>query len=152
MRLLVLRHGRAEPFKTDDTSRALLASGRADVQRIIERQREAIGELAEVWVSPFLRTRQTADIATDVLALPTGRQRISELLVPGAEVDRLIEALYQSPLTAVLLVSHQPLVSNLLDALCGPCESHEMQPASLAALELEVVARQLGQLRWVQHA
>jgi phosphohistidine phosphatase len=151
MRLLVLRHGRAEPFKTSDANRALLASGRADVQHIVKRQREAIGELTEVWVSPFLRTRQTAQIATDTLALPPECQRISELLVPGASVDDLIEALYQSSLAAVLLVSHQPLVSNLLDALCGPSELHDMQPASLAALELDVVAKQLGQLRWIQH-
>lgn len=151
MRLFVLRHGRAEPFQANDASRALVASGREDVRQILTRQRKAMGTISEVWVSPYLRARQSAEIAHEVLELPAQCERVSDLIVPEANVSDLIDALYLCELDSVLLVSHQPLVSTLLDTLCGPTDAHDMRTASLAAVELDVVAADMGCLQWLVH-
>jgi phosphohistidine phosphatase len=151
VRLFVLRHGRAEAFKADDASRALVASGREDVRQVVTRQCDALGSVPHVWVSPYLRAQQTAGIAREVLALPDTCELVSNLLVPEARVFSLIDALYQAKLDTVLLVSHQPLLSTLLDTLCGPSEAHHMSTASLAAVDLDVVAADMGQLRWLVH-
>lgn len=152
MQLWILRHGRAEPFQDIDASRALVTSGRQEVRHMVTQQRHKMPAVSEVWVSPYVRARQTAAIAREALGGLSARcEQVSELLLPEARVSSLIEALYQSGLDSVLLVSHQPLESTLLDVLCGPAETHYMQTASLAAVELEVVAAGMGRLQWLEH-
>lgn len=152
MRLFLLRHGRAEPFQSNDASRALVASGREDVRAILTRQRDKLNAVSNIWVSPYVRARQSAEIAREVLGLPAECEQVSDLIVPEARISHLVDALYQSGLESVLLVSHQPLASMLLDALCGPSDEHDMRTASLAAVELEVVAADMGRLQWLVHA
>ncbi|WP_049722002.1 phosphohistidine phosphatase SixA [Gilvimarinus polysaccharolyticus] len=151
MRLFLLRHGRAEPFLANDASRALVASGREDVRNILTRKRDAMSAVTDVWVSPYVRARQSAEIALDVLGLSAQCERVSDLIVPEARVGHLIDALYESGLESVLLVSHQPLASTLLDTLCGSSAAHDMRTASLAAVELDVVAADMGRLQWLLH-
>ncbi|WP_041523511.1 phosphohistidine phosphatase SixA [Gilvimarinus agarilyticus] len=151
MRLYILRHGRAEPYQAMDASRALVATGQEDVRQVVGRQRDNMPALRDVWVSPYVRARQSAEIARAVLELPESCEYITDLIVPEARVDKLIAELYRSDLESVLLVSHQPLVSTLLDTLCGVSEAHHMKTASLAAVELEVVAADMGRLLWIEH-
>ncbi|WP_339898595.1 phosphohistidine phosphatase SixA [uncultured Gilvimarinus sp.] len=151
MRLFILRHGRAEPYQAMDASRALVPTGRDDVRLVVERQRDKMPALTDVWVSPYVRARQSAEIARAALELPESCEHITDLIVPEARIDTLIAELYRSGLESVLLVSHQPLVSTLLDTLCGASEAHHMKTASLAALELDVVAADMGRLLWIEH-
>lgn len=148
MKLFVLRHGRAEPHRTDDASRALLDSGRADVRAIVSRQAPLLGRPL-IWSSPYVRARQTAEIAADVLGLRGHTIFTTENLVPEARLIALVEEIYRADVPSLLLASHQPLVSALLDHLCGPSEAHAMKTSALACVSLDVVAADLGRLEWL---
>ncbi|HEY7884093.1 MAG TPA: histidine phosphatase family protein [Cellvibrionaceae bacterium] len=151
MKLWILRHGKAEPYAGNDAERALTDHGQGEVRAVLERQYNLIDHSGLViWSSPFVRARQSAAIARDILGAPI--TEYTELLQPEAQVDRLLNALYQSGLPNVLLASHQPLVSTLLDRLCGPADiEHEMKTASLAFVECEVAAADMGKLGWLVH-
>lgn len=151
VQLWILRHGRAEPYSSNDAARALTEKGRAQVAEVISRQRPQIETRGLViWTSPYLRARQTAAIAAGLLDCPIARE--TDLLLPEAGPGQLLEAIYRCASDNILLASHQPLVSSLLDYLCGRRgEEHDMKTASLAAVHCEVAAADLGQLQWLVH-
>ena len=148
MELLVLRHGEAEPYRADDFTRELVAAGRAEVRAQLERQKARVGQ-PKVLVSPYIRARQTAAIAVEVLGL--GEPEICEYLTPESDPRALVDYLYAREDKSLMLVSHQPLVSHLLDVLCGPADAHGMDTASLACVDCPVMAADMGQLRWLSH-
>ncbi len=151
VQLWVLRHGRAEPYNGNDAGRALTDEGRAQVAEVLSRQRAQMDTRGLViWSSPFLRARQTAAIAAELLDCPIARE--TDLLLPEAKPSQLLEEVYRSSSHNILLASHQPLVSSLLDTLCGRRgEEHAMKTASLAAVRCEVAAADMGQLEWLVH-
>ncbi|UTF61005.1 phosphohistidine phosphatase SixA [Gilvimarinus sp. DA14] len=150
MRLFILRHGQAEPYRRDDESRELVDAGRGEVKAVISRQAHLMGCPA-VWGSPYIRAQQTAVIASEILGVPQGVSHTLAQLTPDASPAALIEELYQSGLETLLIVSHQPLVSHLLDTLCGPSEQHGMNTASLACVDCDVMAADMGRLEWLVH-
>ncbi|MDO3386460.1 phosphohistidine phosphatase SixA [Gilvimarinus sp. SDUM040013] len=150
MHLFILRHGRAEPYRGDDASRELVASGRKDVHSIVQRQKSYLNDVA-IWSSPYVRALQTAEIAAHCLGLPTSPDCITANLTPDASVQKLLREIYQSELTSLLIVSHQPLVGDLLQALCTQAQPSPMKTASMAGLTLEIAAADFGQLDWLVH-
>lgn len=104
-----------------------------------------------LWSSPYTRALQTAEIAANVLALPTQPAHISRNLTPGASVGHLIQELYEANLPSVLFVSHLPLVGDFIDTLCDSREPVHMKTASLACIELDMVAAGFGSLQWLAH-
>ena len=100
--------------------------------------------------SPWVRTTQTADIIAT--AFTHAALRPLEALQPGSgipAVDAALGALQEdhSAPQHVVLVSHQPLVSRLLDHYLGePGRVPSLSPGALAALELDVPARACAQL------
>lgn len=151
MKLFVLRHGRAENRAASDFDRALTDSGRADLTRVLTGSREALAGVDQVWVSPLLRAQQSAAIAVQVLG-GSPPMETTEALVPEADLNKLYRRLQGFTGEALLLVSHQPLVGELVNDLCGAEPGlHPMGTASLAALELELVASGLAELLWLRH-
>ncbi len=104
-----------------------------------------------IWSSPYIRAQQTAGIAAEVLGVTAGVSRTLSELTPEGAPRAVIDEVYRSDLDALLLVSHQPLVSRLLDVLCGSSAQHEMKTASLACVDCDVVAADLGHLQWLVH-
>ena len=148
MNIVIMRHGQAESQAATDFDRALTIQG-------IEQASAAGGCLSglglsfdQAWVSPYLRTQQTAD---QVLAQLSVSKRLSvDLLVPETHPMDLINALAEQPGENLLLVSHQPLVSSLVSSLAG---IHvPMSPASMALLETPVAAAGCAELQWLRHA
>lgn len=142
-------HGKAEPYRADDASRQLLPSGEADVRTVVQRRRHCLTDVP-IWSSPYLRARQTAAIAAQCLGRSPEPDAIVADLLPEASVPKLIDRLYQAQLPALLLVSHQPLVGDLLQALCPSQDSVPMTTAAMAAVSLEIVAADFGKLDWLE--
>jgi phosphohistidine phosphatase len=113
MKLWVLRHGEAEPHgKRLDSERALTAHGREEVLRITA---ELAGQpLTAIYASPFLRAQQTAQLVRETLGFEP-EIRTVEWLTPDTDPDKVAEQLVS--VSDVLLVSHNPLVGNLLSYL-----------------------------------
>ncbi|MGY3176084.1 phosphohistidine phosphatase SixA [Pseudomonas sp. MWU12-2312b] len=114
MKLWVLRHGEAEPHgsKHHDSERALTAHGREEVLRSAAL---LIGQpLTAIYASPYLRAQETAQLVRDALGFEP-EIRTVEWLTPETDPDKVAEQLVS--VSNVLLVSHNPLVGNLLSYL-----------------------------------
>lgn len=149
MILTLLRHGEAG-WAASDRQRALTARGNDDIGFACTRFHAACGarELAMpdlILHSPWLRTAQTAGIVAS--AFSHARVRAEQALQPGGRepaVDALVNAVSQPGSDCpdhLLLVSHQPLVSRLVDRYLGQAgQVPPLSPGGLATLELEAAA------------
>jgi len=114
MKLWVLRHGEAEPHgsKPHDSERELTENGQKEVLRAAA---HLMGQpLTAIYASPYTREQQTAQIVRDTLGFGP-EIRTVEWLTPDYDPDRVTDQL--NSVTNVLLVSHNPLVGNLLSYL-----------------------------------
>lgn len=149
MKLMILRHGEAEPLLGDDASRELTEHGREQVAAVCRARATELAEVRAIWASPFVRTQQTAAIAAELLGLPVSTEPV---LVGDTPPSEVLEALASVADFPILLVSHQPLVGSLVNGLCGSGNQHPMGTSSLACLSAEVWANNCAELEWLQHA
>ncbi|MCX2981471.1 phosphohistidine phosphatase SixA [Halieaceae bacterium IMCC14734] len=141
MRIYVLRHGEAARSVATE-EQALTARGRQQVASVGKLLQELPLPQAIVH-SPKLRARQTAAIVGEYLpGLPF--QETAEL-VPESTPERVESVLHDLNLDCVLLVSHLPLVAELVAWLCngtsGDYDLPGYPPAGLVALDAELPAR-----------
>jgi len=114
MKLWVLRHGEAVPHgsRPHDSERELTDHGREEVLRSAA---QLIGQpLTAIYASPYLRAQQTAQLVREILGFEP-EIRTVEWLTPDTEPDKVAEQMVA--VSDVLLVSHNPLVGNLLSYL-----------------------------------
>jgi len=113
MKLWVLRHGEAVPYGScPDSERALTEHGR---QEALSSAARLIGQpLTAIYASPYLRAQQTAQIVREALGFEP-EFRTVEWLKPESDPDKVTDQLVS--VSNVLLVSHNPLVGNLLSYL-----------------------------------
>jgi len=116
MRLLVFRHGIAEEHAADgtDAARALTAQG-------VERTRAAANGLARIadpldviLTSPRTRAVQTAHAAADAFGCAV------EVLdaLSGGPPDETLRALAARGEQSVMIVGHEPMLSELIEQVC----------------------------------
>lgn len=149
MKLWVLRHGEAEPYGSrPDSERALTAHGREETLRSAA---ELIGQpITAIYASPYLRAQQTAELVRDALGFQPDIRTVEWLTPdnrPQAVAEQLVSVDY------ALLVSHNPLVGNLLGYLQ---HGHVQQPeavktAGLAELEGDLPLAGAMKLNGIKH-
>lgn len=156
MIVTVWRHGKAGQA-SEDRLRELTPRGQRDIPRgaqslldICERRNTPVPDA--LWYSRWQRTWQTAERIADVF---TALAPVSEeALIPGCspqDVERALERLWQGERLPehLVLVSHQPLVSHLVDYLTGePGASPSQPPGGLVTLSLNVPAASCATLLW----
>ena len=113
MKLWVLRHGEAVPYGScPDSERALTEHGRKEA---LSSAAQLIGQpLTAIYASPYLRAQQTAQLVREALGFEP-EIRTVDWLTPESDPDKVAEQLVS--VSNVLLVSHNPLVGNLLSYL-----------------------------------
>ncbi|MFJ2456033.1 phosphohistidine phosphatase SixA [Pseudomonas protegens] len=132
MKLWVLRHGQAESHAPTDAQRNLTAHGREEV---LGSAAHLIGQpIAAILASPYVRAQQTAQLVREALGFE-GEIRTVPWLTPEANPLQVLEQLDSGD--NLLLVSHQPLVGNLIGLLQHGHlrDPQPMNTASLAELE-----------------
>ncbi len=152
MELFLLRHGHAVPSAPRDSERELSSQGREDLSMVLQPLTKELNQIEKVLCSPFIRTRQTLEVAKQYLpAAVDSNITYSENLTPDANYLALASLLETMQETSVLLVTHQPLVELLLNWLCGfaPGE-YRMGTSAIAAIDIDPVAAGLGELRWLK--
>ena len=142
--LFIMRHGEAEAPRLDDKSRQLTQVGRQ--QSLAATQWLCANYCPDnavdlALISPYRRTRQTLDmVCVDIVA---DKVEINEDIIPdgSAELvsDYLIARIHSAvnskqPLKRILVVSHMPLVSYLVDALCQSYTTSLFATASIAVI------------------
>lgn len=149
--LFIMRHGQAQARAPSDAERSLTVRGEKDVEQMANDLISELSELDQVWVSPYRRARQTAAIINQALgrgAEPT----VTELLTPDADLEALCAQLQVCEEEHLLLVSHMPLVGDLIHYLTGAEPGrYNMGTASVACLTMDVVAAGLGELSWLRN-
>lgn len=152
MDLFLLRHGCAEPSAARDRDRRLTAAGREELHTVLRTCHTSLSAVTRVLASPYVRTQQTCDLALDYLPhFDPARRETADFLTPGSNTRKVWQWLGTQPDTAVLLVTHQPLIGAFLDELCGfEPGRYRLGTAALAAVRLDTVAPGLGELLWLK--
>jgi phosphohistidine phosphatase len=153
MQIYLLRHAIAEDAHPGqpDSERALTEEGREKLRRVLKRARQAGVAPGVIFSSPYRRALETASIAAEVLEY-NGRVVETHALVPDAapaEVWEEIRARRQE--SAILLASHEPLMSTLaVFLLSSPSLQIDMKKAALARIECAQIRREpRGVFKWM---
>ena len=123
MKLYLLRHGIAvEPGTagiTRDSERPLTPEGRLKLKRATAAMQAMELSFEVILSSPFVRARQTAEIVAHALQAEHRLQFAEELACGGSVRDliRRLAAGVPAP-ESVLLVGHEPDLSELVSVLC----------------------------------
>ncbi|MCW8107790.1 phosphohistidine phosphatase SixA [Alteromonas ponticola] len=149
--IFVMRHGEAESLRIDDKSRQLTPQGRTqamDAAKWLKQKYTVDGKVDLALVSPYRRARQTYDMLS--LDIRPTTMEICHDIVPEGDADLTHDFLdvrlrdsqnTSSPLKSVLVVSHMPLVSYLVDSLCCAHTASLFATASIAVVRYSLEKR-----------
>lgn len=133
--LWLMRHGHAAADAVGgDAARALTADG----VEVVEGAGRALAAMGvrpdELWHSPFLRARQTAELV--VKALGVERVVVKEGLTPHGSSREVAEELFGAHARCLLVVSHLPLLPELCAELLDAPARLDVRPSSIVHLRL----------------
>lgn len=147
--VVIMRHGEAHAQANTDSERCLTDAGAAEVAQMANWLAQAYAAFDYIWVSPYQRTQQSAAIMLESqsVAAMTHQGKTAEHgvhvqvepeLVPDGnaqavlnKVDALLAA---EPDARVLLISHMPLVSFLVEAFTQPGQAPIFSTAGLCCI------------------
>jgi phosphohistidine phosphatase len=145
--LILMRHAQAAPAARGaaDFSRPLTAAGRTAAARAALAL--AAARIERVLLSPANRTRETAAIAARELKLDeSALQPVPELYAASAAVIRAVIALHHGGARNLLVIGHNPGISELASQLSAPPAHTHLPTAGLCRLALSEAAwRELTQ-------
>jgi phosphohistidine phosphatase len=153
VQIYLLRHGIAEnaPHGKPDAERALTDEGREKLRRVLGRARAADVVPSLILSSPYRRAMETADVAVEVLGYQ-GKVVKTRALVPEASPFDTWEEIRKRPdESAILLASHEPLMSSLAAfLLASPALSLDMKKAALVRIDCDRLGPEpKGVLKWM---
>jgi phosphohistidine phosphatase len=153
MEVYLLRHGIAENRRPGrpDAERRLTDEGKAKLQLVLARARQANVAPSLILTSPYARAVETAQIAAAVLGY-VGVIEQTEVLVPFSscrEVWQLLRSHADEP--AVLLAGHEPSLGEAASYLMGvPRGILDMKKGALARIDIaELKSEPRGVLQWL---
>jgi len=111
----LMRHGEASWEAGSDFDRELTALGREQLSLLAQRHQQELRCISKIICSPYLRTRQSAAIIAS--ALVDVDVIIDGQLTPNHSVKDAVSAIEMHGCDNVLIVTHQPLVGNLISYL-----------------------------------
>ncbi|WP_286237740.1 phosphohistidine phosphatase SixA [Neptuniibacter halophilus] len=147
MNFYLMRHAEAELFAESDAKRSLTESGRLRLQAKAADLRDALASVDCIVHSPYLRTRQTAEIMADTLGVQVLAE--SPLWTPEAAPMEAIESLEGYVERTPLVITHMPIVA-LVEALLiegGTRYPAGFNCAEIALIEADWPAAGLGVLK-----
>ena len=152
MFLYLLRHGEAHPDAIEDSARRLTDKGLADVQKVASLFRDRAPQLDCCLTSPYVRTRETAAAFLEVVK-PDLQANPESTLTPEHRAFEVMALLDRIPEQCVLLVGHNPLVSELHALLTGNDlqERHILGTSELVCIKMDYVGAGQGQVSFTLH-
>jgi len=139
VKLYVMRHGPAEDQAASgiDGDRALTGPGRQRVRAVARILAQEGEEPLHVVTSPLVRAVQTAEIVAILTKLTDrgGTLTVSRDMAPGGDAAALAQRIASEGQKRVMLVGHEPDLSNLAGALLGRFE-HVFEKAAVVGIHL----------------
>jgi len=159
MRIYILRHGEAlpkdDPAVRSDAERPLLEEGIRRTRQAMEGFLKLSIPISSIFTSPWLRARQTAAIAAEVLGLS---ERVFEMdeLAGDRPIEDVMNAMTQhAHLKDIMLVGHNPQLSDLGAHLLSLSTGMQMdlKKSGMCAIEVErLPPKRPGTLLWMMTA
>lgn len=153
MQIYLLRHGIAEDAKPGqpDAERPLTAEGRDKLRRVLKRARTADCDPSLILSSPYRRAMETAGLAAEVLAYKGETVGTRALEPEASPYDAWEEIRNRKNERAILLSSHEPLMSSLVAFLLDSPALHvEMKKAALVRIDCDRFGpKAAGVLKWM---
>lgn len=147
MEIYLLRHGIAEDG-SPDSARALTGEGKEKVRRVLK---QSGAKPSLIVSSPYRRAIETAEIAADVLGY-TGEIERAQALTPDGSAEGVWDEIrLRQDENAILLASHEPLMSATAAFLLGaPGVVVDMKKAALVRIDVDRFGpRPAGVLKWM---
>ncbi len=128
--LILMRHGKAEPYAETDAQRALTAAGQEKVRRTTHLLSQSGFTPQILLTSPLLRAQQSAEEAGKILKLiPQTVPQLDGRLTTQGLLDFALEQLQYTD--RVMLVGHNPNLSLTASFLCGEYFSFDAGDAAV---------------------
>ncbi|MEM7183469.1 MAG: phosphohistidine phosphatase SixA [Spirochaetota bacterium] len=154
MKLIIARHGEAESFSSSgyDKDRSLTSKGESDIAKIGQFIANSPLTINRIFHSPYLRTRQTAEIICKQQENQELFAESSPLLTPSCDYVNFLPQLSGSSNSAcVLIVGHNPDVSFFAARLIKDSSLQTaliFQPGTTIAINVAKEKFSQGQLIW----
>ena len=116
---------------------------------MIEARHTELAGIELIVTSPYRRALQTAKIAAQTLGFDR-ELLVTEQLQPGGEPQALLRFIDSLNVSSILLVTHQPLIGNVLSLLSGDSIWLAPGTANLVALQAEALAPGFADVSWAQ--
>ena len=145
MHLLIMRHGEALSG-VSDFDRPLSPGGLDGVRSVASRLGDHVTTIDKILCSPLTRTIQTAELVNN-FSYCNVTVDLCYALAPGADCEDVVKKLKSQRADTLLLVSHQPLVGNMIDYLTR--ENLSITVGMVACIKLESFDSYGGELKWV---
>ena len=153
MDIYILRHGEAQLRREDlpEADRKLTPKGRRDVERIARLARAAKVQPDLVLSSPYVRARETAQIAVRAFEPKPPLVETPALLPNGTPKQVWKEIKLHSDSQQLLLVGHEPQLSELVAyLLASPALRLDFKKGALVRIRMDQLGVEPhGELRWV---
>jgi phosphohistidine phosphatase len=153
MEIYLFRHGIAEDGRPgrSDSVRELTEEGRKKVAEVVRLARKSGIQPTMILTSPYVRARQTAEIAAQELEY---KEELfsTEALVPHSSPQEVWNEIRDhANQAALLLASHEPLLGHTVAYLLNaPSLMVEMKKAAMVRIDVESLrAAPHGILRWM---
>lgn len=150
MKIWIMRHGEASFDAPNDSQRNLTQSGqavsKAQGSELAERFKQENIRLDKIIVSPYLRAKQTANAVNEGIQAVDFQQNFAKIqeewegITPDANVDTVVDYLAflkEEGAKNVMLISHLPLVFELVQALTHNQAPVHFFPAVIAEINWE---------------
>ena len=150
MNVYILRHARAD-FRSKDEDPPVSEEGEKELVKVLDLARENLGFRPTLVVSSsVLRARDTADIVKKRLGGKL-KKVVDRCLMPDSEPRDVVEFLGSLKRDeSVVLVSHMPIIFELLYDLIGGRGEVELLNGSIAAVQFKGrAASGKGKLIWL---
>lgn len=154
--IYIIRHSEAVELGTDgitnDFDRPLTEAGRKHSQRLATALPARGARIERIFVSPLVRTQQTAEPMIAAWSLQ-GEQVVScEELAPGGSNKDLAEQLTSRPARAIALVGHRPDLNEFTAWLIGSRKAQiafSKGAVALVRIKGHEVEKGSGELLWL---
>ena len=145
MNIILIRHGQAESFASDDASRMLTTQGEHQSQQTAAWLLNQGYQLDALIVSPYKRAQQTAYHVAQVFDIPiTSCDQITPDNSAQAAFEWLDELLLPESAT-IAVVCHMPIVASLVMLLTGE-SSAGFSVAEAQVIEMPMFTTGLGKV------
>ncbi len=145
MNIILIRHGQAESFASDDASRMLTTQGEHQAQQTAAWLLNQGYQLDALIVSPYKRAQQTAYHVAQVFDIPiTSCDQITPDNSAQAAFEWLDELLLPESAT-IAVVCHMPIVASLVMLLTGE-SSAGFSVAEAQVIEMPMFTTGLGKV------